>query len=72
MEASEILKKLAQKNSIYGIGARQNMNDPFLAHKFLCECYSEINENPKTMKEHFGVDLVNEIMDYIKTAQPCE
>jgi hypothetical protein len=72
MQASEILKKLAEKKSIYGVGARMNMNDPVLAHKFVCECYKEINENPESMELHFGADLVREIYDYIGQAEPCE
>jgi len=72
MKAEEILKRLAELNSIYGMGARQSMQDPALAAKFVCECYKEINENPEGMRKHFGSDLVDEILGYVNESNLCD
>jgi hypothetical protein len=57
--------------SVFGEGARMCINDPVLAHKFICECYQEIQDNKVQMTQHFGSDLIREIETYV-SLNPCE
>ena len=65
MNAHDILKKIGEKNSVYGLGARAYMNDPVLGPLFIKECFNEIQESKENMEKHFGRELVEEIKDFV-------
>lgn len=70
MQPKDILDKMAQLESVFGVGARMYANDPVMGHKFICECYQELKEGAESTKEHFGVDILRDIELYVNE-HPC-
>ena len=58
--------KIAGLKSVYGEAALMCLNDPNQGKQFLLECYQEILEERSAMEEHFGKDMVEEIVKFAK------
>ena len=64
MESRSILLKISELNSVYGLAARMYFDDLTKCEQFLLECYKEILSEGKSLEEHFGKDLIEEIIRF--------
>ena len=64
MTAKEILKQLGKLKSLYGYGARMYMNDNEKAPVFIREIYDQIIHHPESTRDHFGDELIEEIIRF--------
>lgn len=70
MESEEVLRKMTELKSVYGVGARMYLNDSVSAHNFICEFYKEFDQRIELIKKKFGGDLAEIIKLYVEE-HPC-